>query len=230
MNYYRFKQSVDVKEIGPSYPQVGVILPLNEVDTRASSLSLKRNFLDIKVESRMNFSLKGLCLGEGIPTDVLSSILFTNHTYIVSLRSCEALSGSVFYHQGNIELLPDLVEIIKNDRILEYRILRIMPLPLEEYVDFPNSEFYAGVAGLDKPIGFESYQDLLEKNKLDTRWSMVFGKCVRFSKPLDLDIFTLGKVRRLTFVSQKFVDWFKVNAFTGGQFVLRGDETQLEAR
>lgn len=228
MNYYRFQESVDLKVIG-DYPQVQLINTKYEQLTRKNNKILVFDLKDHKVSPKYSsLTFKGLEMKKGKITDIISTILFSNTNFVISPNICEKLEQAYFLDKEQIQILQYPVEINKDGKIIEYGILHIVPLPIEEYIDFENSIFVAHFKELEN-VGFTDFNDFKNKHESDHRWSTVWGKLVKFKKPLDLDIFSLGKIRQRTYVSEKFKNWFEDNGFTGAEFKYCGNQFEINA-
>lgn len=219
LKYFRLNESNDLAEIGALFPQITKIDPFYQ-----ASVDEVKSILSNSLEEKGNLSINGLRLSRnGKFTDFLSSILFGNHTFIVSLEFYNSLNDSRIINKECIQLLPYPVKVVKYPEIYkEYRILRVLPVPIEDYIDFKNSVFYSNISTIKNPQ-FNSYQDFIKKNEENIEWSMVFGKRIKLKKTVPFDIFHLGKVRRLAIVSENFKQWYDDNGFSGADLINCGN-------
>lgn len=223
MKYYKLAYTTNNKIIGSNYPQCINVLDDFKKDTTKTAERIVA-YQDRPIAETEHFTLKGLIVKSNVLTDFISSTIVRNNTFLISQCFFKKFLDSGYSTKKPINLLNSTVSVIWKDDKWDYKIMRVLPIDYEFYVDFGRSNFYAGIGGLGDEIGFKSYEDFVTKNENDIRWSMVFGKVIKFKRKLDLDIFQLGKISRTTFVSENFKAWYISNEFTGLEFKEVGDE------
>tara|TARA_B100000745_G_C20127009_1_gene386072 strand:- start:723 stop:1412 length:690 start_codon:yes stop_codon:yes gene_type:complete len=226
MKYYKIQYITDKKLIGASYPQCTNILDEYKVDTNLAAERLM-DYEDNPTPLADKITLEGLIVKSKMLTDVISSTIVRNNTFIVSKVFLKEFNSSLFGAGECVNILNSNVSVYWKSDKADYKIIRVLPINYESYIDFDKSTFYAGIGGLGDDIGFKSYKDFVFKNKNDVRWSMVFGKTIVFKKKLNLDIVQFGKICRKTFVSEKFKIWYLSNKFTGLDFIEAGNDEYL---
>ena len=222
MRYYKFEYGCDNKEVGSQYPQVWDFIkgysPENE-DTGVFSLYYNNNPLfPIK-----NPDLSGLKLSSGAHyTDFLSNG-FSSNLFILNERVKDLLvSMNIETHHFYKAKIISLRKKMEKD----YYVLKMVSENWRD-LDFPNSTFHEGLFDDITPVSIKSYDDFCQRynnsNSSEVKeWNhYIFADKIkmleRFSKK-NLDLFQIDRVDFSWYVSERFVDGYYKNKFTGLEF------------
>lgn len=222
MRYYKLEYGCDNKEVGSRYPQVWDFIkgysPENE-DNGVYSLYYAYNPLFPPIDP----DLSGFKLASGAKyTDFLSNG-FGNRLFLLSENAKR------FMENKNIDVhrfYKGKVTSLRKKKVEDYYVMKIVSENWQ-YLDFPNCEFYISDADTDDiiPIKFNSPEEfikkenefLAEEEKSYTIRASTIKMTDAFYKK-KLDMFMIDECNFDWYVSERFVDGYYKNKFTGLEF------------
>lgn len=222
MRYYKFEYGCDNKEVGSQYPQVWDFIkgysPENE-DNGVCSLYYSNNPLFPPIDP----DLSGFKLASGAKfTDFLSNA-FGNEIFLLSENAKR------FIENQNIDIhrfYKGKVTSLRKKTVEDYYVMKLVSENWQ-YLDFPNCEFYIESADTDDiiPVEFNSSEEFIKKwnefladeeDSFTIRSSTI--KMTDAFHQKNLDLFMIDICNRNWFVSERFVDGYYKNKFTGLEF------------
>ena len=223
MRYYKLEYGCDNKEVGSQYPQVWDFIkgysPENE-DNGVCSLYYDYNPLFPPIDP----DLSGFKLAGGAKyTDFLSSG-FGNELFFLSENAKR------FMENQNIDehrFYKGKVTSLRKKIVEDYYVMKLVS-DNWQYLDFLSCEFYIENADTDDiiPAEFNSSGEFIKKrnefladeeNSYTIRSSTIKMTEAFYEKKLDL--FMISKCNYDWYVSERFVDGYCKNKFTGLEFV-----------
>ena len=200
--YYHIELQTENHQIGKEYPQTDCLTQIH-----AHSLS---SWEFPKFEPKIIFKLSK----KAILTDFLSNSAIGARGYLVSQKAKEIL---IEFNLMDYQFYPVIIQTSKGELI--YFWLHLTQPDLIHEIDYRKSIFYETKWEFrEDVIQINSYDDYLEKKKLDTKAS--FGaeldKTVvkeQFNK--ELDLFTFLPFDNNIYISEKLKNSFLVNNITG---------------
>lgn len=222
MRYYKLKYSVDSKNVGTQFPQVWDFIkgysPKNE-DNGVCSLYYDYNPLFPPVEP----DLSGFKLASGAHyTDFLSHG-FSNEMFFLSENAKK------FIENLNIEVhhfYKGKVTSLKKNKEEDYYVMKLVSENWS-YLDFPNCDFYIEDDETDEiiPIEINSSEEFIKKwNEFladEEEYYIIYSSTIKMTEAFykkKLDLFMLDKCNHNWFASERFVDGYYKNKFTGLEF------------
>lgn len=222
MRYYKLKYSVDSKIVGTQFPQVWDFIkgysPKNE-DNGVCSLYYDYNPLFPPVEP----DLSGFKLASGAHyTDFLSHG-FSNEMFFLSENAKK------FIENLNIEVhhfYKGKVTSLKKNKEEDYYVMKLVSENWS-YLDFPNCDFYIEDDETDEiiPIEINSSKEFIKKwNEFladEEEYYIIYSSTIKMTEAFykkKLDLFMLDKCNHNWFASERFVDGYYKNKFTGLEF------------
>ena len=222
MRYYKFEYGCDNKEVGSQYPQVWDFIkgysPENE-DNGVCSLYYSNNPLfPIKAPD-----LSGLKLSSGAQyTDFLSNG-FSNDLFILNDKVKELLeSMNIETHHFYKAKIISLRKKMEKD----YYVLKMVSENWRD-IDFSNSTFHEGLFDDITPVSIKSYDDFCQRynnsNSSEVKeWNhYILADKIKMLERFyekNLDMFQIDRVNFSWYVSERFVDGYYKNKFTGLEF------------
>jgi hypothetical protein len=222
MRYYKLEYGCDNKEVGSQYPQVWDFIkgysPENE-DNGVCSLYYDYNPLFPPIDP----DLSGFKLAGGAKyTDFLSNG-FSNEIFLLSENAKR------FMENQNIDehrFYKGKVTSLRKKIVEDYYVMKLVSENWQ-YLDFPSCEFYIENADTDDIISaeFNSSGEFIKKrnefladeeNSYTIRSSTIKMTEAFYEKKLDL--FMISKCNYDWYVSERFVDGYYKNKFTGLEF------------
>ena len=222
MRYYKFEYGCDNKEVGSQYPQVWDFIkgysPENE-DNGVCSLYYDYNPLFPPIDP----DLSGFKLASGAQyTDFLSNA-FDNELFFLSENAKR------FMEDQNLDVhrfYKGKVTSLRKKKVEDYYVMKLVSENWQ-YLDFPNCKFYISDADTDDiiPIKFNSPEEFIKKRE-EFRANEEKSYTIRAStiKMTDafykkkLDLFMINKCNYDWYVSERFVEEYNKNKFTGLEF------------
>ena len=222
MRYYKLKYSIDSKVVGTQFPQVWDFIkgysPKNE-DNGVFSLYYDYNPLFPSVAP----NLSGFKLASGAHyTDFLSHG-FSNEMFFLSENAKR------FIEDQNIEVhrfYKGKVTSIRKNKVEDYYVMKLVSENWS-YLDFPNCEFYIEDDEKDDiiPVEIHSSEEFTKKwNEFladEEDYYIIYSSTIKMTEAFykkKLDLFMLDKCNYNWFVSERFVDEYYKNKFTGLEF------------
>lgn len=222
MRYYKLKYSIDSKIVGTQFPQVWDFIkgysPKNE-DNGVCSLYYDYNPLFPPVEP----NLSGFKLASGAHyTDFLSHG-FSNEMFFISENAKR------FIEDQNIEVhrfYRGKVTSLRKNKVEDYYVMKLVSENWS-YLDFPSCEFYIENDEIDDiiPVEINSSEEFIERwNEFLTDeedYHIIYSRTIKMAEEFykkKLDIFMLDKCDHNWFVSERFVNGYYKNKFTGLEF------------
>lgn len=222
MKYYKLKYSIDSKIVGTQFPQVWDFIngysPKNE-DNGVYSLYYDYNPLFPPVDP----NLSGFKLASGAHyTDFLSHG-FSNELFFLSENAKR------FIEEQNIEdhrFYKGKVTSLRKHKVEDYYVMKLVSENWS-YLDFPNNDFYIEDEEKDEiiPVEINSSEDFIRKwNEFladEEDYHIIYSSTIKMIEDFykkKLDLFMLDKCNHNWFVSERFVDGYYKNKFTGLEF------------
>ena len=222
MRYYKLEYSNDSKIVGTQFPQVWDFIkgysPKNE-DNGVCSLYYDYNPLFPPVEP----NLSGFKLASGAHyTDFLSHG-FSNEMFFLSENAKK------FIEDQNIEVhhfYKGKVTSLRKNKAEDYYVMKLVSENWD-YLDFPNCVFYIENDETDEiiPVEINSSEEFVKKwNELmadEEDYYIIYTSTIKMTEAFykkKLDLFMLDKCNHNWFVSDRFVDGYYKNKFTGLEF------------
>ena len=222
MRYYKLIYSIDSKIVGTQFPQVWDFIkgysPKNE-DNGVCSLYYDYNPLFPPVEP----DLSGFKLASGAHyTDFLSHG-FSNEMFFLSENAKR------FIENQNIEVhrfYKGKVTSLRKKKVEDYYVMKLISENWS-YLDFPNCDFYIKDDEIDEiiPLEINSSEEFIKKwNEFladDEDFHIIYSSTIKMTEAFykkELDLFMLDKCNHNWFVSERFVDGYYKNKFTGLEF------------
>ena len=222
MRYYKLKYSVDSNIVGTQFPQIWDFIkgysPKNE-DNGVCSLYYDYNPLFPPVEP----DLSGFKLASGAHyTDFLSHG-FSNEMFFLSENAKK------FIENLNIEVhhfYKGKVTSLKKNKEEDYYVMKLVSENWS-YLDFPNCDFYIEDDETDEiiPIEINSSEEFIKKwNEFladEEEYYIIYSSTIKMTEAFykkKLDLFMLDKCNHNWFASERFVDGYYKNKFTGLEF------------
>ena len=222
MRYYKLEYGCDNKEVGSQYPQVWDFIkgysPKNE-DNGVYSLYYDYNPLFPPIDP----DLSGFKLASGAQyTDFLSHG-FGNELFFLSENAKR------FMEDQNLDVhrfYKGKVTSLRKKKVEDYYVMKLVSENWQ-YLDFPNCEFYIEDAETDDiiPVEIESSEEFIKKwNEFladDEDFHIIYSSTIKMTEAFykkTLDLFMLDKCNHDWFVSERFVDGYYKNKFTGLEF------------
>lgn len=222
MRYYKLKYSIDSKIVGTQFPQVWDFIkgysPKSE-DNGVYSLYYDYNPLFPPVEP----NLTGFKLASGAQyTDFLSHG-FSNEMFFLSEKAKR------FIEDQNIEVhrfYKGKVTSLRKNKVEDYYVMKLISEKWS-YLDFPNCDFYIEDDEIDDiiPLEINSSEEFIKKwNEFladDEDFHIIYSSTIKMTEAFykkELDLFMLDKCNHNWFVSERFVDGYYSNKFTGLEF------------
>lgn len=222
MRFYQLDYSNDLKIVGSQYPQVWDFVkgysPEND-DNGVFSLYYENNPLFPPTDP----DLSGFKLANGAHyTDFLSHGFFPDMFFLSE-------NAKKFLENQNIEshrFYKGKVTSLRKKRVEAYYVMKLVSENWR-YVDYPNSKFYVENTENDAivPIEFNSCNDFIQKSKQlknnDDVLYLIFSDAIKMTEAFyqkNLDMFMIDEFNRNWFVSERFVDDYYKNKFTGLDF------------
>ena len=222
MRYYKLEYGCDNKEVGSHYPHVGDFIkgysPENE-DNGVCSLYYDYNPLFPPVDP----DLSGFKLASGAQyTDFLSTG-FGNELFFLSENAKR------FMEDQNIDVhrfYKGKVTSLRKKKVEDYYVMKLVSENWQ-YLDFPNCKFYISDADTDDiiPVEIESSEEFIKKWKEfladEEDYHIIYSSTIKMTEAFykkELDLFMLDKCNHDWFVSERFVDGYYKNKFTGLEF------------
>ena len=222
MRYYELEYGCDNKEVGSQYPQVWDFIkgysPENE-DNGVCSLYYDYNPLFPPVDP----DLSGFKLASGAQyTDFLSTG-FGNELFFLNENAKR------FMEDQNIDVhrfYKGKVTSLRKKKVEDYYVMKLVSENWQ-YLDFPNCEFYIEDAETDDiiPVEIESSEEFIKKWTEfladEEDYHIIYSRTIKMKEAFykkKLDLFMLDKCNHDWFVSERFVDGYYKNKFTGLEF------------
>ena len=222
MRYYELEYGCDNKEVGSQYPQVWDFIkgysPENE-DNGVCSLYYDDNPLFPPVDP----DLSGFKLASGAQyTDFLSTG-FGNELFFLSENAKR------FMEDQNLDIhrfYKGRVTSLRKKKVEDYYVMKLVSENWQ-YLDFPNCEFYIEDAETDDiiPVEIESSEEFIKKWTEfladEEDYHIIYSRTIKMTEAFykkKLDLFMLDKCNHDWFVSERFVDGYYKNKFTGLEF------------
>lgn len=222
MRYYELEYGCDNKEVGSQYPQVWDFIkgysPENE-DNGVCSLYYDYNPLFPPVDP----DLSGFKLASGAQyTDFLSTG-FGNELFFLSENAKR------FMEDQNLDIhrfYKGRVTSLRKKKVEDYYVMKLVSENWQ-YLDFPNCEFYIEDAETDDiiPVEIESSEEFIKKWTEfladEEDYHIIYSRTIKMTEAFykkKLDLFMLDKCNHDWFVSERFVDGYYKNKFTGLEF------------
>jgi len=222
MRYYKLEYGCDNKEVGSQYPQVWDFIkgysPENE-DNGVCSLYYDYNPLFPPTDP----DLSGFKLANGAQyTDFLSNG-FGNEIFLLSENAKR------FIENQNIDVhrfYKGKVTSLRKKKVEDYYVMKLVSENWQ-YLDFTNCEFYIEDDETDEiiPIEISSSEEFIKKwddflaNEED--YHIIYSRTIKMTEAFykkKLDLFMLDKCNHDWYVSERFVDGYYKNEFTGLEF------------
>ena len=222
MRYYKFEYGCDNKEVGSQYPQVWDFIkgysPKNE-DNGVYSLYYDYNPLFPPVDP----DLSGFKLASGAKyTDFLSNG-FSNEMFCLSENAkgfIESLNIDVHrFYKGKVTSL-------RKKKVEDYYVMKLVSENWQ-YLDFQNCEFYIEDADTDDiiPVKLNSPEEFIKKwNEFladEEDYHIIYSSTIKMTEVFykkKLDLFMIDICNRNWYVSERFIDGYYKNKFTGLEF------------
>lgn len=222
MKYYKLKYSIDSKIVGTKFPQVWDFIkgysPKNE-DNGVYSLYFDYNPLFPPVEP----NLSGFKLANGAHyTDFLSHG-FSNELFFLSEKAKRFIEDQ---HIDVHRFYRGKVTNLRNNKVEDYYVMKLISENWS-FLDFPNCEFYIEDDEVDGiiPIEINSSEDFIMKwtdfLADEENFHIIYSRTIKMTAAFykkELDLFMVDKCNHDWFVSERFVDEYYKNKFTGLEF------------
>ena len=222
MRYYELEYGCDNKEVGSQYPQVWDFIkgysPENE-DNGVCSLYYDYNSLFPPIDP----DLSGFKLANGAQyTDFLSNA-FDNELFFLSENAKR------FMEDQNLDIhrfYKGKVTSLRKKKVEDYYVMKLVSENWQ-YLDFPNCEFYIEDAETDDiiPVEIESSEEFIKKWTEfladEEDYHIIYSRTIKMTEAFykkKLDLFMLDKCNHDWYVSERFVDGYHKNKFTGLEF------------
>ena len=222
MRYYKLEYDCDNKEVGSQYPQVWDFIkgysPENE-DNGVCSLYYDYNPLFPPIDP----DLSGFKLAGGAKyTDFLSNA-FGNEIFLLSENAKR------FIENQNIDVhrfYKGKVTSLRKKQVEDYYVMKLVSENWQ-YLDFPNCEFYIEDADTDDiiPVEIESSGEFIKKRNEfladEEDYHIIYSSTIKMTEAFyekKLDLFKIGECNYDWYVSERFVEEYHKNKFTGLEF------------
>lgn len=222
MRYYKIKYSINQKIVGTQFPQVWDFIkgysPKNE-DNGVYSLYNDYNPLFPHVEP----NLSGFKLANGAHyTDFLSHG-FSNELFFLSEKAKRFIEAQ---HIDVHRFYKGKVTCLRKKKVEDYYVMKLVSENWR-YLDFPNCEFYIEDHETDViiPVEVNSSEEFIKKwNDFladEDDFHIIYSGTLRMTEEFykkKKDMFMIDKCNHDWFVSERFVDGYYKNKFTGLEF------------
>lgn len=222
MRYYKIKYNINQKIVGTQFPQVWDFIkgysPKNE-DNGVYSLYYDYNPLFPHVEP----NLSGFKLANGAHyTDFLSHG-FSNELFFLSEKAKRFIEAQ---HIDVHRFYKGKVTCLRKKKVEDYYVMKLVSENWR-YLDFPNCEFYIEDHETDViiPVEVNSSEEFIKKwNDFladEDDFHIIYSGTLRMTEEFykkKKDMFMIDKCNHDWFVSERFVDGYYKNKFTGLEF------------